>query len=223
MSEGELIARKGRFTAHLIPDPDPPNPCEDYDQAGTMVCWHSRYNLGHTGGTRRDGSDYSKEYAGMFDTPADFREWWRENGKGGVILPLALYDHSGLTMWVGSGPSPFDQQGWDSGQVGYVFITREKILEEWGKPGGRVTAKMRELAEKLLRAEVKCYDQYLIGDVYGYVVQEHKSDDEDEQEDGEEVDSCWGFFGRDYAEGEALEALACQAEEAATNDEWVKI
>ena len=44
------------------------------------------------------------------------------------------------------------------------------------------------MVEKVLRGEVKVYDQYLQGDVYGYVI---------EDADGEEIDSSWGYYGDD--------------------------
>ena len=52
-------------------------------------------------------------------------------------------------------------------------------------------------AEALLRAEVETYDQYLTGDVYGYVV---------ENTEGNNVDSCWSCFGLDYTKSEATNA-----------------
>ena len=34
------------YTIRLVPDPDPENPREEWDNVGTMRCWHRRYNLG---------------------------------------------------------------------------------------------------------------------------------------------------------------------------------
>jgi hypothetical protein len=51
----------------------------------------------------------------------------------------------------------------------------------------------------VLEGEIKDYDQYLTGDVYGYVVKD---------EAGDRVDSVWGFFGLEYARSEAQAALA---------------
>jgi hypothetical protein len=67
-----------------------------------------------------------------------------------IILPLYLYDHSGLTM----GICPFSCI-FDSGQVGYIYC------------------KKGEGTEENLQAEVKTYSQYLEGDVYGFVVEEN--------------------------------------------------
>jgi hypothetical protein len=49
----------------------------------------------------------------------------------------------------------------------------------------RVTKALREKAEDILRGEIVSYDAYLGGRVYGYVI----------EQDGEEIDACWGFFG----------------------------
>ena len=50
--------------------------------------------------------------------------------------------------------------------------------------------KVRDLtlseAKKILEGEVETYNQYLTGDVYGFIL---------EKPDGEHIDSCWGFYG----------------------------
>jgi len=63
---------------------------------------------------------------------------------------------------------------------------------------------MREKAEACLCAEVKLYDRYLTGDVYGYII---------EDDDGNRIDSCWGFYGDKDAVSQAKE----MAEHAAQN------
>jgi hypothetical protein len=50
------------------------------------------------------------------------------------------------------------------------------------------------------------------GEVYGWIVEEqviwHRADgDSGEMETWEHLDSCWGFYGRAWAEQNALEAL----------------
>ena len=42
--------------------------------------------------------------------------------------------------------------------------------------------------------EVEVYDQYITGEVYGYVIKD---------EEGNELEPCWGFFGMDHATEEA--------------------
>jgi hypothetical protein len=94
-----------------------------------------------------------------------------------VILPLYLYDHSGITM----STHPFSCR-WDSGQVGYIFASRETILKKYGKK--RLTKALRKRVEKFLNSEVETYDAYISGDGCGYIV----------EKDGAEVDSCYGFY-----------------------------
>lgn len=219
----------------IVADRDPIDPRE-WDCAGRMICWHSGYNLGDKH-DYRDPVNFPEELACEADV--DLEEeldrlkndiWDRLYNRahdannsdpfnyaerlvspristliekavrdGYVILPLYLYDHSSITMRTGSFSCP-----WDSGQVGWIVCDNETIEKEFNGN--------RELAEKVLQAEVKVYDQYLTGDVYGYIVEETDDPDSD---DWEVTDSCSGFYGSDIREngmadhlGDELTALA---------------
>jgi hypothetical protein len=90
--------------------------------------------------------------------------------------------------------------------VGWVYVTKAKAREEFGK---RLTKARLAKVEECLRGEVKTYDDYLTGNVWGFIV---------EDEDGNHVDSCWGFVGDvDYAFAEGKAAAECylQSEEKA--------
>lgn len=169
MSElAEKYERNG-LTVKIFYDMDPESPRE-WDNVGTMICSHRGYTLGDE---QFDPSDYEG-----WD---DVKKSLIETHKAALILPLGLYDHSGITMYVGD-----VHDRWDGGQVGFIYCTQEDIDREWDGD--------REKAENYLRGEVKTYDQYLRGDVYGFVV-------EDDREG--EVDSCWGFYGIEEAKDEA--------------------
>jgi hypothetical protein len=99
-----------------------------------------------------------------------------EQINGLVILPLFLYDHSGITMNTAGFSCP-----WDSGQVGWIYAAEDDIVKEYGS----LTPENMEKARTLLQGEVEYYDHYLRGDCYGF--QLYKGD--------EELDSCWGFIG----------------------------
>lgn len=43
----------------------------------------------------------------------------------------------------------------------------------------------------IMDLEVKTFDQYLRGEIYGFII---------ETVDGEHLDSCWGFYGEDPEE-----------------------
>jgi hypothetical protein len=160
----------------------------DWDNLGTMVCFHKRYQLGD-----RDHGYNHSDY-GSWD---EVREAIAKNEDAAIILPLGLIDHSGISMYVGSGAHWCDPGGWDSGTVGFIFVSRDKLRKEYSKK--RLSKKTLALAEKCLRAEVKTYDQFLRGDVYWYEVEDAK---------GNTIDSCGGFFGLEYAKQEALAAAA---------------
>jgi len=119
------------------------------------------------------------------------KQEWLE--KRAIILPLYLYDHSGVTM----NTTGFSC-GWDSGMVGLVWISRKDAVKEWGKV--RCTAKVVKRAEDCLKCEVETYDQYIRGDVYGYKVlgplpEGVEDNGEDSDDERDETDSCWGYFG----------------------------
>jgi len=112
-----------------------------------------------------------------------------------VILPLYLYDHSGITMSTSRFSCP-----WDSGQVGFIYMSLKDAQREYDAlikyeqehPEWKRVVEYKDaydFANKRLNSEVEVYDQCLTGQVYGYIV---------EDEDGNELDSCWGNYGLDY-------------------------
>lgn len=179
----------GRYKVKVIQDSDPSSPRED-DNLGTMVCFHGRYDLG-------DKHDYRHgDYGGW----GEMKKAIIKNENVGVILPLYLYDHSGITM----NTTGFECR-WDSGQVGFIFISKKKMLEEYG--GKICTKQLKERVAKYLVAEVETYDQYLTGDVYGFEIWKlgKKSGKEKEK-----IDSCWGYYGQDECMEQGEQSLRCQ-------------
>jgi hypothetical protein len=110
-----------------------------------------------------------------------------------IMLPLYLYDHSGITISTGAFNCP-----WDSGQIGYIYVTKEAIKKEFTYQ--KVTKKARQKAIDIMQLEVKTYDQYLTGSVYGYVIEPT-----DKNKSIECDDSCWGFFGYDHEKSGLME------------------
>lgn len=172
----------------ICTDDDPDSP-RNWSPFGTMVCWHRRHALG-------DKHEFEK--------PRDFENWADDPERGELVMvPLYLYDHSGITM----STKKFSCQ-WDSGQVGWIYVSASKVLEEYKNSpkfkrevvastlSDKLTDKLRKEAEQLLEAEVEVYDQYLKGDVYGYKVFDN--------EEGEgDYESCWGHYGMDYCKEQA--------------------
>jgi hypothetical protein len=171
----------------ILHDEDALSPRIDYDNLGTMVCWDSGYRLG-------DVQDYVDirdfmsstmnldDYDGEIDVN-DFLSWCEDNNI--VILPVYLYDHGSITM----NTTGFSCK-WDSGQVGFIYARYEAVKLWYSE----VSPKTIKLAYELLEAEIETYNMYLQNDVYGIVVKD---------ENGNEVESCWGFYGYHHAETEA--------------------
>lgn len=250
------IATEDKYTAAIVYDDNPVYDPRDWDNLGTMVCWHRNYKLGdnnsfktpqdffHAKTTDLCSRDEIFDYAlkakgsvkikkcknGYGDNAYELfyygykswlgerhePEWQREDIYADdamlidaiidnmsvsdcktllenklVMLPLYLYDHSGITM----STSSFCDR-WDSGQVGWIYADYSKIKKEYGVE--TVTETEIQKAVSVLEGEVKTYDRYLTGEVYGIVI--YKFD--------EETDSCWGFYGdTDYVISEAASFL----------------
>ena len=171
--ENTMEKKIGKYLIKVINDDDPFDPRGD-DNLGTMVCFHPRHNLG-------DKHNFNDGY--------DFNEYWKSNKKKiGVILPLYLYDHSGITMNTTGFSCP-----WDSGKVGYIFITKEKMREEYGYK--RVSKKLIKRVTEYLKSEVETYDDYLTGNMYGFTIED--------TETGEEVENSFGYCGEENCLKEA--------------------
>jgi len=175
-------AQDDKHTMAIYRDECPESPRE-WDNMGVMVCFHSRYNLGDK------NHGYSKD---DFDSWGELeRKIWGDEDPV-VVLPLYLYDHSGITIKT----SPFGSR-WDSGQVGFIFA-RKKDVKKMLLIETIVGAAEKRVTD-ILNGEVENYDQYLRGDVYGFII---------EDKEGNELDSCGGFYGDDPKENGMLDYIA---------------
>jgi len=153
----------------------------EWAESSTMVCFHRGYNLG-------DKHEHE---------PEDY--YSLQKRKDIVILPLYLYDHSGITM----NTTGFSCQ-WDSGQVGFIYMTHAQIRERFGVK--RVSQALRTLAKEILVGEVETYDQYLTGDVYYFTIEKVLTCDLG-CEHTEDEDSCGGFYGDDILTNGVLDHI----------------
>ena len=101
-----------------------------------------------------------------------------------IAKRIYLYEHSGLAV----STSPFSNK-WDSGQVGYIYITKEKVRDNYNVK--KVGKKVKELVLENLEVQVEELNHYVSGDVFGFKI----LDSEDSV-----VDSCWGFYGDNFLE-----------------------
>jgi hypothetical protein len=153
------------FEIKIMADEDPCNPVKEYDMFGRLaVIDRCRYDFGHE--TFSDPEDFEADLV----------------AQKAVWLPVFMYNHSGITINTSGFSCP-----WDSGQVGVIYITRDEIQKEF--PSWKILTKTRlKRIEEMLRSTVKEVDDYLTGNVWGFIV---------EDKAGEQIESCWGFRG-DY-------------------------
>jgi len=184
----------------IYQDDDPMNPRTEGGNLGTMVCFHSRYDLG-------DKHEYNQETYNKNELETAIRN----DHNPCIILPTYLLDHSGLAMNTTGFSCP-----WDSGQIGFIYCPQARALAE-GVPFQDV--------ERVLNQEVETYNQYLQGECYGYVrnvTKQYVLDRNDQILKNDEVlfrlveanaehadlvlealnaydpgesDACWGFYG----------------------------
>ena len=161
------------------------NPREEFDHLGTMVCWHSRYNLGDKGhgsyttngryqslGTwlsyrlydhdieRIDNEGYLTQQWEDFiwdlehDDPESINKAFSLLQSKMIMLPLYLYDHSGLAISTSKFPGYFDT-GW----LGVIYVDKDDIRREWDKQ--RISSKLYNNVVTWLIGEVEEYNEYL--------------------------------------------------------------
>lgn len=186
MTTIETIEHHG-LTIKVHPDEDPQDPRE-WSNLGVMSAFHPRYELGD-----KVTSPHPSDYPGE----EEFLAAIREEHDATVILPLYLLDHSGLTMSAGppvevaqvdrNGAFVADPDGWDTSHVGFIFDSHE-THEAWGFTND--TEQIREILE----SEVATYATYLEGGVVGYTI---------EDENGDLLDSCWGYYSIEEALADA--------------------
>lgn len=208
-------------------DENPLNPRTDWDNVGTMVCFHRRYTLGDMQ-TRPDGRTSVIPHTNVrYDNSADgaesFVEWAKERLARNelVIASLELYDHGGITIHVRDwGEEAFGtgRTGWDSGVIGWIFVTKETAFAEYG---GLTEKDWKVKAQEYLADEVKTYDDYLTGEVYQYAL--YRLSAYRIIEHGVEKiqfnrgatwdleDSCGGYFGYDHKKSGLLACLPLDA------------
>jgi len=241
-------------------DESPESPRE-WDNLGTMVCAHRRYSLGDEQAQNLD--DYDSWFGWFHGEVIE-----PNGGDSNVVwLPLFMLDHSGISIRTSSFNDP-----WDSGQVGYIYATKDKLRKEtgyneaelfskekhrlpqvgehvkvkgyllhgrygWGKVIGEaegrflvdfdydkipsyrklenvVSASLDEIAEvmsnraeEMLNGEVEIYDDYVQGNVYGFVLERKVVCACCGSVEYEDIDSCWGFYG-DYARADMKEQVS---------------
>ncbi len=117
------------------------------------------------------------------------------------VFPLIAYIHSGVSLSLSGGGQFSDP--WDSGQIGFVFVAKSEWRYQFRDRKKCVSA------HTAAKSYVETWNQYLTGDVWGVVV----------EDDGEQVDSCLGFYGMEYAKQEGRDMAEGCSESKAKADQ----
>ena len=176
-----------KYELKIEQDTDPMNPRTDWDNITTIVCFHKRYELG-------DKTDYRTE---DYDSWDELKKQIKKDNKVLLIKPLYMYDHSGITI----STSPFSCR-WDSGQIGWVFISEKQLDIMCGKDFKRD----EETLNCITNSEVKNYDEFLTGNVYQYTIYEIETCDKGHQHKSV-VESCGSYYDEGDCKDEGLSVL----------------
>ena len=231
-----------------------PESPREWSNLGTMLCGHKKYTLGD------EQADLSLGYDSWVEHLAEEIIVPSGGHDKIVYLPLYLMDHGGISISV-DGFSDV----WDSGQVGWIYATKDKFREEtsytdnelfgidkkrrpivnehvklegyltkgddgWGKVAiitddfvtvdfdfhksldyksnsnivtvslNMIEEVMTQQAKNTFRNEVKIYDDYLQGNVYGFKLESKKMCVCCGAVEYTEIDSCCGFYGDDFVD-----------------------
>ena len=169
--------KAGKLSIKIYEDTNAQSPEEEGDESLFLVGYHRNFTV------TRDQIVTQGQCRAIFtrDPDEDEKQTAKEFTKKYHVFGLEAYIHGGVVLALSREGNFVDRQ-WDVSQLGAVFVSRK----EW---------KTADKARKAALGLIKYWNDTLSGNVYGYVV---------EDERGEHLDSCWGFYG-DYEDSGILE------------------
>lgn len=175
------------YLVSIYNDDSPESPRE-WDNVGTMQSFESQYGPNELSCY---GYEFNQLVRDLADKAVNFKtdtddipdvHFWRALRNHWIVLPFWRNHYSEYTV------DKAELDKCDASCDGVIFMPVSDM-----KNRGFTD---RKQAIECLVGEVEIYSQYASGDVYGYVI---------EDEHGEEVESCWGFYGLEYCISEAKE------------------
>jgi hypothetical protein len=105
------------------------------------------------------------------------------------IFPVYAYIHSGIALSLGKNQYPFDCR-WDTSMRGYILYEKNSVDIPLNKEHNKELENKtdEEIYYHFANGLIETWNDYLSGNVYGYEII-----DNDEDEDN--LHSCWGFYG----------------------------
>lgn len=172
----DIVNYRG-YPIKIVPDENSESPNAWGDENLFLVGFHRDFYVNRDGFSQ--GLCESIQRGGKYEDDS-INEEAKEAMKKYHIFLLEAYIHSGVSLSLHNGTK---KDKWDSSVLGMVFVAKE----EW---------KTRTKAEEAAKGLLEEWNDYLSGNIYGFHV-------EDKQ--GDEIDSCYGFYGYDYEKSGLLD------------------
>ena len=164
---GDLIKkiRHENGVVEIYSDNSAPNPRDAvYQNVGRMVFLHKNLKLGD-------------EH--FFKTPDEFADFCDEH-PGILLLPIYISPNNGIELSVSKTE--------ESGHLGYMYATPEMIATIPNIDSCPMEDR-NELVLDEFASELEAYNEYLLGNSYGYIAKDNK---------GNFISEGWGYIGDDF-------------------------
>lgn len=176
----------------------PNNPREEMDSLLTFIMSHNRYDFSDTKFlTQYDSNwesafkrhiilNHSEEILNQPNIPKNFRNFLDNFqvsdslhafdsqisnfiSKNVIYQVISMYDHSGQTLIQGN------HSGWDSGIIGYFYVTKQKLFEELQIK--RLSAARRQkILDSYFKSEFELLNAYVEGSLFEITITETHPD-----------------------------------------------
>lgn len=187
------------FKVELNYDPFMDSP-RNFDTLGTIVYIHSGYILGDINLNDYMGETGEDMFLNHIDeisnntiipnrkeidefTEEEKEQVWKWIDENLVILTVYGYEHGNIMLNTKGFNCRFD-----SGQVGYIYVTKEDIKSEYGI--SKLTDEYIEKAKNVLNREIKEFSEYIQGNVYSYTVYDQNNEIYDIADMFYDLDEC---------------------------------
>ena len=187
-------------TIRIVQDESPEDPRTDYDHLSTMIPWDNE----RRGYVCKDMTDYDreefirslaasqlevrekligKEYSRFDDTDEDDPDFMPPP-KQKELVEMACAENVVIPYDYDQGHYVRETNDWDR-STGYIYMSMDTARANWSGTDEEI----RKQAEACLRAELKELDNWVNGNVAGWIA---------EDPDGEQIASCWGYYPDEY-------------------------
>jgi len=154
---------------------------QEWDNGAVLVGYHSDFWIEEKDILSQDEAKELYYYEFDGEEPEN-KERVKELKKRFWVFGLEAYIHSGVVLAIRY-EGNFPDRRWDVSQLGLVLVDKKE-------------AKTEKQARKMADSLIESWNNYLSGNVYGFVAEDEKN--------GKQIDSCWGFYG-DFKESGIIE------------------